>query len=522
MISKKRKNIKSIVLYSLVIVMLAITVYFVIWPKYLKNIVKYTKEGKQENSLIKYIKINGTKLPFDKNTNTFYYPINVKDCKVEKKLNIEISSSNFAKHVIDGKTFSDNIELNTIVDFNKEIEIYSSSTFYYSKCKIKFTNLPIATIDSKLKDISINYLYSSINIIDPDYEENESEYCINSEMKIRTRGNSSSYEDKKSYRVSLCDNNNEKKLSLLGMRTDSDWIFDSLVSDTSKIRNGLSYDIWNLVNEDIDENYRINFNWKLIELFTEDEYVGLYVLKEPIDEKTLNLKETSSVDSGILLKGIDHSMADFTEEKIKNVKIDTYYGFEMKYPKGLKDNSQYWYRMLSKMKDYYSSNVTDEVIENTFYMDNIVNYRLFVLALKALDNYEPKNVYFSMKDFNDNTKILLTPWDLDLTFGIQWDEEEGPTKFYDRVEEIEYINIGNSQNYKSKLKERWQYLRKKVFNEDKINNLIDSYYKELTLSDAINREYSKWGGENISVELQEIKTWCNKRFSAIDKYIDSM
>ena len=174
---------------------------------------------------------------------------------------------------------------------------------------------------------------------------------------------------------------------------------------------------------------------------------------------------------------------------------------------------------------YYSGNISDEIIENTFYMDNFINFRLLLTATKALDNYEPKNVYFSLNNLNKETKILLTPWDLDLTFGMEWVENEeiiGPRKCYENVEIIEGINIGNHKNYINSLKSRWKYLRKNVFNDKVIDEIVSNYYDELTVTGAIDRENSKWEAVNLSMEIQEIRDWCNKRFVAVDEYMNKL
>lgn len=524
MISKNRKRIKNIVFYILVFFLVIVVAYFTIWKNYLSDIVMYGINGKQEKDIVETIEINNLEVPYDKNSKTFYYPINAEDEGKDIKFDIEITSKNKVRYIIKDQEFDKKATITTTVDFNNPIEIYSSNNYIYNKYYIKFTNIPIINISNKSSDVKTEYLYGEVNVVDPNYIQNESEYCLTSKMRIRTRGSSSSYYEKKSYRIKLCEDNsnNKKDLSLLGMRTDSDWILDSLYTDNSKIRNGMSSDIWNLINEDVDEGYHVKLNWKFVEVFMYDEYVGLYVLKEPVDEKSLNLNKTSNGNSGILLKGIDNYMPDFSEERIKSLNGDVYYGLEIKYPEDLKDNSLYWYKILSKMKNYYSGNITDEVIEDTFYLENLVNYRLFITAINAVDNYEPKNVYFSLKDFNEDTKLLLTPWDLDLTFGLGWDNEIGAKDSYEQFGIVREINIGNSPNYVKKIKQRWSYLRENVFNETIIINLTDRYYKELTLSDAIIRDYNRWKNSDIDVEFKNIKEWCNKRFEVVDRYISEL
>ncbi len=524
MLTDKKKIVKNVVFYSMLVILAGLLVYHLLWKEYLADLVNYAFNGKQEKNVKETVEINDVELPYFEQGKTYLYPISKEDIGKDITINIKVSTNDNVKHFIDGKEFNKSIELTTKAEYNKELEIYSNNSFYYEKKYIKFTNLPVISINNNSKKLSKEYSFGNVSIIDPDYIKNESEYCIESDINIRLRGTSGLNAKKKSYRVRLLEKNNnnrKKNLSLLGLRNDSDWILDSLYADSSKIRNLLSYNLWNLMNEDISEEYYAKLNGKFVEVFMNGEYAGLYVLKEPIDEETLNLKETSNSDSGILLKGVDHSMPQFNEEDMKNVKSSTYYGFEIKYPKDLKDNSQYWYIMLSKMKNYYTGNVSDEVIENTFYMDNFVNYRLLLLAIKALDNYEPKNVYFSLKDLGNDTKIILTPWDLDLTFGIDW-LEHGFGKNYEAYDTIVDLNLNNSENCKNNLKSRWKYLRKNVFNDKVIDKLITDYYNELTITGAIDRENSKWNAIDLSVEFNEIKDWCKKRFIVVDEYIDKL
>ncbi len=520
MISTTRNRIKNVILWLLIIIVLALIAYYVIWNKYLKNYLKYKRYGKEENNIVTSIKIDDVTLPYDSNTKTFYYPVSSKQNGKEVTLNIKIETNSQAKNIIDDKEFKDSITIKRKIDFKDKIEVYSNSNYYYNKYYIAFTNLPTITISNDANDVGEDYSFGNIKVIDPEYTENESEYSMDSQMNIRIRGSSTKTSLKKSYRIKLGENN-KQELSLLGMTTNSIWILDSLYSDISKIRNLLSYELWNSINADLNTEHKTILNGKFVEVFMDNEYVGLYVLKEPIDNKILNLKETSSIDSGILLKGVAHDLLNFDESEIKSVNSSTYHGLEIKYPKDLKDNSIYWYNILSKIKDYYSENITDNVIESTFYEDNFINYRLYLLALNANDNYEPKNVYFSVKNMNKDTKVLLTPWDLDFTFGVDYDTQQRID--YERVNDVIKIDFGTANNYKKNLINRWKYLRKDALTEKKLNQIIDNYYKELTFSGAIDREYEKWNkGENVESEFSQIKNWFKLRLKVLDNYIEGL
>ncbi len=523
MISYKRKKLKNILLYSLTVIIIGLFGYFVLWENYIEEWVVYSISGKQEKNIISVLKVNGAELPYDQSTNTFFCPVHLDEIGKEKELHIEIIANSPAKFIIENETFYDQITIQDMVDFQHTIKLYANSSFYYNQYDIQFTNLPIINISNESKEVDTEYIYGSVSIIDPNYEENESEYFIKSGSKVKIRGASSALFPKKSYKIRLYEENRNKNLSLLGLREDSDWILDPLYTDDSRVRTKLSYDIWNKMNQDVNEEYYATLNCQFVEIFMGNEYMGLYLLKEPIDEDTVDLKKTSLLDSGILVKGTNHDAIDFSEDKISHIQQNTYYGLEIKYPKNLSDNEFYWKQILSKMKDYYTQNITDEVIQNTFYLDNILNYRLFILALGAIDNYEPKNVYFSLKNLDKNTRLLLTPWDLDLTFGLEWNDDIlNSTKMYQNVENIVDLNVENSPEFAKQIKNRWKYLRENVLKEEEIEKLLEEYYEELTLAGAIQRDSHKWEEADLLVELEEIKVWCIKRFQVIDQYIEGL
>lgn len=518
MISRNKKIIKDIIFFSLIVMVIILVGYFILWKMYLRNLFNYLQYGKQEKDLISYIKINDIIVPYDSNTNTYYFPISESRQGEEEELEIQVFSNKYVNYIVDGQKFEDSITIKTILDYDNEIELYSNSIFYYNNYIIKFTNLPILNINIDAGSVNEDYVYSNIQLIDPSYEENESLYSLTSDIKIRTRGDSSSIYPKKSYRIKLMQNNSPQNMSLLGMRDDSDWILDSLYSDNSKIRTYLSYDLWNIVNEDLKDEEYPTLNCKYVEVFMNNEYIGLYLLKEPIDEKSLNLNQTTNIDSGVLLKGINHDYIDFSEENISSIKDEFYCSLEIKYPSDLKDYSKYWYGILPKMRDYYTGNINDEIIEQTFYKENLANYRIYLTALSAKDNYEPKNVYFSVKSLDEDEKVILTPWDLDLTFGLTWLGEA-----YEEINEIESLYyLSESPEFLNYLKERWNYLKKVAFNEEVVYKLIDSYYTEITTFGAVYRDYEKWISSDMDIEIERIKSWCKERFEIVDDYITNL
>ena len=106
-------------------------------------------------------------------------------------------------------------------------------------------------------------------------------------IEINLRGNTSRRFPKQSYRVKIVDEQgNKRNLSIAGLRADDDWILNPMYSDTSKIREAISYWLWEQINScgQAASSTRLAFS----EVFMNGEYYGLYAIQERVDRKQVN------------------------------------------------------------------------------------------------------------------------------------------------------------------------------------------------------------------------------------------
>ena len=301
------------------------------------------------------------------------------------------------------------------------------------------------------------------------------------------------------------------------------WILDGLVTDSSCLRTKVSSEIWNKMNEDLPKEKHLDLKSEFVEVYINDKYVGLYLLKEAINEELLNLEE-----DGVLIKGIDWNTIDFNN--YSNIESEAFGPFEIKYPENKKQYPEAWKNILDKMKIYYSGDISFEALNKTFYVDNAVNHKIFLLITQALDNYEYKNIYYSIKNDEEDTKVLITPWDVDLTFGMLWNgDKEAYTEQYDRVGEIvEGYAIPIDTETKESYKRRWNILTKEALSKEEINKLIDEQFEFLNKANSLERENKRneiieiKRKVNVEQERQELKDWYSKRFDVINNYINSL
>ena len=284
----------------------------------------------------------------------------------------------------------------------------------------------------------------------------------------------------------------------------------------SKIRNKFSSDIWNLINnnQSIDNDLFGEF----VEVFIDDNYCGLYVLKEKVNKKNLSVS-----NDGLLAKSIahvdDYIKNDFMTKNLSDVfvKDGSFLGnFEIKQHSKSSLDSFY-----SKLSGFYSSEYLFDTIDSTFDLKNFLNYRIFLLLTYGDDNFT-KNQYLSMS--KNDSKIFITPWDMDLTWGLDWSDGGNLHSIFsmESSSDEEWLNskiIGKLDDKTlSLLKQRYWELRKDVITMDTINGYLNSYKELLVASGAARRDSERWYEYDVEFEIEQIREWASRRIQFLDEY----
>ena len=309
---------------------------------------------------------------------------------------------------------------------------------------------------------------------------------LSTEALIRTRGGTSSHYPKQQYRLKLRYDGKANNLSLLGMDADEDWILDALYADYSKIRNKLSFEIWNDMYDCSEKKESTKQHARYVDVYINQEYVGLYMLKEFIDWKKLGLDKNNENGSGVLIKGMAYATVGWDGYELTK-HTGMVFPFYIKYPKEQENYSKYWEAIMPKIHTnfYDKKNITEEYLLENFEIENYIDYKLLMNFICANDNFGVKNVYASIKNLNEDTKVVLTPWDLDMTYGYSWG---GKTGLYE-----------NSDNLK-KIDNMW-------IDSDYINNLIKERYKEVCGLEGQIPEDGYHGKEIIKIAEEIYKNY---------------
>ena len=394
---------------------------------------------------------------------------------------------------------------------------------------MQFTGLPIINIQADEEFSTLDTLVYS-EIIDPYYDERNSEQYIQTNANMHIRGHSSRAYAKNAFKYEMIkeDGDNRKK-NLFGMRKDDDWVLDALYCDPSNIRNVLCCDLWNEINSmETTNDYDIDLESEFVEVFINDKYAGIYVLKEPVDAKQVGIEKEISKD--ILVKGYSYNANYKTEESFENINVQdgtAYDIFKLIYPKDSTDEiiESNFRNFLEKINQKFdlSIGITYEYLKKNFNLNNIIDYDILVNFVKGWDNFSTNNVFFYL---DETGKIVNIPWDMDMSFGLAWGNEElNPTTNaayiyeYQNVEQVctMYYNQDDLGEYNNKVKERYNYLRQNILSYDNVEKICNNYKTLLLESGAYERDRNLYYNYDLEKEIEDILSWCEKRIDYLDK-----
>lgn len=350
-----------------------------------------------------------------------------------------------------------------------------------------------------------------------------------SAMGIRHRGNLSLSFPKKSYDIEFWNdtiNKVSRDLKFKNMRSDDDWILDALYNEPLRIRSTIATKLWS----EIHKPYYINeetkaesgFNTAFVEVFRNGKYYGIYGLMESVDRKQLNLKKNNNNEIfGELFKAESYEGGPaFIKAPTFNNLFPHWAGFRMEFP--VIDYKSHWENIfeLTNLVVNESDEAFLEKIENKIYIPNTVDYYLFVNLLRATDNLG-KN-YFIAKYKNDEPYFFV-PWDLDGVLGIIQEGKQIPTTndilsngLFDRLIKL------NPNSYKTKLKTRWQNLRKSAFSDDALFESLESYHNSFKNESIYQREHLVWPNNFSEANNYEyLKKWLKERLIYLDAYFEA-
>lgn len=459
----------------------------------------------KSNGLLEGILFDEESLFYDKSNNTYYYSL-VEGSASSKNPHIKLVAHNKLRIAFLNEKITEDIIKN-----NVSIKFIVYTGEYYCQYLLKCTTLPLMHI---LCSEGISDQKVEMNIILFDNRMNVPNRVIISDGTIHLRGASSRQLPKQGYRLALVQTSlggheRNNHISLLGMRQDDDWLLYGAYDEPTKARNVFSCNLWQsscAADNSIVSNTGMEYRY--LELFINNEYCGLYALGFPIDSKQLNLQK----GTGELYKKYTWA----TEASLEGYKTRAF-GAENR------DYLREFYEYLEKNK-----HDTDAVME---YVDinNIIDIRLFINLVQGRDHVGTtlyhrgqnstyiKNIYLCIRDTDDGLIGLYSPWDLDMTWGSDPDENYLMETGY-----LEQMIANGDTDIIELMCNRYWTLRETYWADEKLMEMLDSIENDIFRSGAYLRDIERWPGgsyvENVGDGLSEFKNIVLSRMHEADLY----
>ncbi|MCR5101646.1 MAG: CotH kinase family protein [Butyrivibrio sp.] len=378
------------------------------------------------------------------------------------------------------------------------------------------SHLPLVVIDVSGKEIPINKEYEynesegmeeaiksenpfvngTIAVIDnADYQNKLSDTPVTvSDMKIRLRGSSSQKFDKKQYAIKMLDESgNSKKVDVMGIGENNDWILNISMLDQSLMRNYAAMKFGSALFPGTPD-------CKYCEVFFKDsdnryEYQGVYLMMEKIEkgEDRVNINTYHPGD-----KLVSYLLCRDRIDK-NAVQLSTY-ASENKLAYG---RLSVLYPDEDVIDDYAFNYIQDDIdsIERVLYSDDVETFETWSQYLdeQSFVDYYIFNSIFRNYDAGDNSTYMYKNAGGKLCMGPVWDYDNACNNDYNAIQvpdydyfytQVWFDRLVLSRAYVDALEDRYKELTNGIFSADYINDYLDDV--AAFLGNAAQRDWCRW------------------------------
>ena len=402
--------------------------------------------------------------------------------------------------------------------------------------RLMFTSLPIMTLEG---DIGYDFNNALVSLLTPDGKVEQGMTAL---VKWRGGYTNTDGRHKRNYSIKFVDANGEKQNQrLLGMRRDNHWKLDAGQVDLSRVRNRVATDLWLDMARppyyyDQAPDVLTGARGKMVEVFTNGSYMGIYSLMESIDRKQLQVKkynEETGTFHGMIWNAASWSkVAEFKSWMPHNNNLPNYETFVIEYP-DFEDVHPTQHEDLSYAVKFVAQgnvNTFNERAHQYFDIPVLIDYSIFIQFLIAVDN-SVNNIFWVIYDREVDKKLTLAVWDLDWTLGMDRDSQSLHGGRADPHHDLKFSSIELRMFslpecvYHRDFIDRYWQLRKTWLSEKSLIERMNKAVDPLVESGAVAREQARWSGDSdingltldIVAEKDFIIDWIKERLAYLDR-----
>lgn len=338
--------------------------------------------------------------------------------------------------------------------------------------------------------------------------------AITTPVELRLRGNTSRRFPKKSYRMKLVDGRGRKRdLSLCGLRADDDWILNPMYSDTTKLREALSYWLWEQINSRGQAAACSRF--RFAEVVLNGMYWGLYGVQERTDRKQVGADKRG----GILYKVATNERP--TVRALLDAEGEACGGIELAFAGT--DVTSPW----APAADYMAF-LSGETApgDSQIDPDNAVDYALWSMLTQARDGHFKNQFIHCEPRPGGGYTLYRIPWDLNHTLGDLWDGNSPGANYVSyeigemAPDDVAALLLARDGGFMDALSARWRALRAGPVTEQSILSRANALFE--ALYPAILRDTARWPacgmGEGSAANIRDIEDYVRAALARLDGY----
>lgn len=463
-----------------------------------------------EAPLVTGLTNHGVPLAYDAYENTFYCTLGMENGESWPELYLHAQGADGVQVV-----FSDDYTYDSCADAIREgysYELMAYTDTEYAYFYMVFTGLPQVVIhaDEEIQELDA---HAAVSIAAYGEETAQSGALVH----LRGAG-SAAVSDKESYRIDFVrgaeDKNNLIDVPKLGMADDV--ILISMTTDATMMRDKLSWDLYARL-ADGTKSFGAR-QTEYAEVFVNDEYMGLYLMMQPVDIEEELLK------SGAELPLTDSVYRSFStlyigdRPYVKNAARDES-GYELFYTPSQTRQFEPLERYMALELETDDEAFAEQALA-VIDMDSMLRQYLFVQAGGMSDNVY-NNMYVWAHHTPQGVKYRFAPWDMDLTWGRY--KEPGAESAYQGLfnfvaaQRMIDLDVGGAQE---KLVSLWTQMRRRGFDEATVEALVNESTALLSDSGAYARNAYRWGLEESYPDGYGIVSFASEHFAVLDELFE--
>lgn len=465
--------------------------------------------AESETPLITALENQGTPLAYDRESDTFYCMLGHEQGESWPQIHLTAPEAAGVSLMM-ADDYSYDWCADAVRDgYAYQLLTYTDTVYHYAQ--IVFTGLPQIVVETS-GDITTEDTPVRVSI------GAYGEAPLEMGARMHLRGASTLTADKKGYKIEFTRERNgaQKKIAVTvpGFGEADDIALLAGIHDETKLRERLS---WAAYNEIAEENEPFGGrNARYAELFIDQQYMGLYLMLEPVDmEEELALAGDRSLQTDGVYRTAVLSLAHGRETKEHPRRFNT--GYELYAAPAAGEPFAPLDAYLALMSEESDEKFAEDALACVD-IDGLLRYVLYVQAAGLTDNFF-NNMYIWAHRTEGGYVYRFAPWDADLTWGLKPEDigaEYENWMVFPIADRMLRLDVGG---IRQRMLDMWTQMRQGVFSEAWLEAQLALFTAELVDSGAYARDAARWGLEAYEPDGYEILSYAVMRFALLDQEI---